>query len=248
MLKVVEGQGDDKCEFAIHEALLTARSKFFAKAMGKGWKEAEEKVVNLPDDKQEVFPLYASLVYTGTVPALDEKVVRIHRNGDGQTHCEYPEEYKLEYELLVGLYVLSEKIQDTMAKNTAVEALIAKVTHESKIVNNRDEGPCMPSLPSIETMYTKTPHHCPGRQALIDCFVWYGREESMNGAGLWEGVRPHREFLIDLSRNLMSLRQQPTRELPHERINWYKEPEDEKDEWSTEPWWYVECAGSPLSR
>tara|TARA_R110002003_G_scaffold68_9_gene6120 strand:- start:611 stop:742 length:132 start_codon:yes stop_codon:yes gene_type:complete len=36
MLKIVVGQGDNKCEFGIHEALLTARSKFFAKAMGKG--------------------------------------------------------------------------------------------------------------------------------------------------------------------------------------------------------------------
>jgi hypothetical protein len=86
MLKIVVGQGDNKCEFGIHEALLTTRSKFFAKAMGKGRKEAKEKVVKLPDDEQEIFALYASLVYTGTVPAFDERPGRIvHEMTDKQT-------------------------------------------------------------------------------------------------------------------------------------------------------------------
>jgi hypothetical protein len=58
MLKIVVGPAGDTRDFCIHEALLTARSKFFEKAMGKGWKEAEEKLVKLPDDDPDIFALY----------------------------------------------------------------------------------------------------------------------------------------------------------------------------------------------
>jgi hypothetical protein len=249
MLKIVVGQGNNKCEFGIHEALLTARSKFFAKAMGKGWKEAEEKVVKLPDDEQEIFALYASLVYSGTVPAFDETPERIIHENDGQTDCRYPDICQLEYESLVGLYVFAEKLQDVKAKNAAVDALIAKVTHESKVIFNTEyDGPCMPSLAAIETMYAKTPHHCPGRQVLIDCFVWYGKDQTMEYAGLLAGALPPWQFLIDLSSNLMSMRQQPKHDPPHEHICCYQEPEDDEDEWHMDPWFHGKRVMSPLRR
>ncbi|KAH7095302.1 hypothetical protein FB567DRAFT_543641 [Paraphoma chrysanthemicola] len=174
MVKIVVGRDDDKRELHVHEALLTARSKFFASAMRKGWKEAEEKIVKLPDDEHDVFELYASLVYTGTVPAFDEQLERVIPGYAEETICNHPQVCGSKYESLVKLYVLAEKLQDTQAKNATVDALITKVQHESQVVNT-DEGPCMPSISSIRTMYEATSHHCPGRQVLIDCFVWYGQ-------------------------------------------------------------------------
>lgn len=53
MLKITVGQDDDVRDFNIHESLLTARSQFLAKAMGKGWQEAEDKAVKLPEDRPE---------------------------------------------------------------------------------------------------------------------------------------------------------------------------------------------------
>lgn len=77
MLKIVVGLDAYKREFHVHETLLTARSKCFACAMRKGWKEAEEKIFRLPDDEHDVFGLYASLVYTGIVLSFDEQPNRI---------------------------------------------------------------------------------------------------------------------------------------------------------------------------
>jgi hypothetical protein len=106
----------------------------------------------------------------------------------------------------------------------------------------------MPSLASIETMYAKTPHHCPGRQVLIDCFVWYGKDQTMEYAGLLAGALPPRQFLIDLSSNLMSMRQQPKHDPPHEHICCYQEPEDDEDEWHMDPWFHGKRVMSPLRR
>jgi hypothetical protein len=43
IVKITVGTGKISQTFSIHEAILTKRSEFFAKAMCKGWEEAEEK-------------------------------------------------------------------------------------------------------------------------------------------------------------------------------------------------------------
>ncbi|KAF2024703.1 hypothetical protein EK21DRAFT_117548 [Setomelanomma holmii] len=41
--------------FDVHESLITTRSPFFKKAMTGNWKEAQERVVKLPDDEPVIF-------------------------------------------------------------------------------------------------------------------------------------------------------------------------------------------------
>ena len=57
MIHIVVGDPEAVRDFYIHEALLTTRSKFFERAMRKGWKEAEHKLVKLPEDDPETFAL-----------------------------------------------------------------------------------------------------------------------------------------------------------------------------------------------
>ncbi|KAH7085653.1 hypothetical protein BKA63DRAFT_574954 [Paraphoma chrysanthemicola] len=137
MLKTVIGPDDDKREFHIHEALLTAHSKFFANAMRRGWKEAEEKIVKLSDDEHKVFELYVSLIYIGTVRAFDEQRRRIAPEDPGQASCDHPEVCKSEYESLVELYVVAEKLQDIQARNATVNALIAKSSIRARLPTQR---------------------------------------------------------------------------------------------------------------
>lgn len=47
--------------------LLVARSDFFKKALSGEWKEATERVVNLPEEKPWIFAIYTHVLYTGTV-------------------------------------------------------------------------------------------------------------------------------------------------------------------------------------
>ena len=74
IFKIIVGEGDDAQEFQIHEAVLTARSKFFKAAIGRKWKESEEKTVKLPEDDPEAFALYSQLVYTGQIPGMSDNI------------------------------------------------------------------------------------------------------------------------------------------------------------------------------
>ncbi|KAF1362489.1 hypothetical protein EJ07DRAFT_107279, partial [Lizonia empirigonia] len=202
---------DERQEFAIHEALLVARSKYFRNCMQNGWKEAEEKRVKLDDVSPAVFALYEQLVYTGLVPGFETE------------SCER------EYVSLTSLYVLSERLQDIEAKNSAIDALMSKATHESAT----SMFAChLPSPEAVSLMYDNTPHHCPGRQAIVDCFVWFGQDHSMDMFG--SGTNYCKEFLSDLSKALMACRVRPEEGHPFKRLGTYHESEGK--EWNME-WW-----------
>jgi hypothetical protein len=174
MLKIVAGATGSTRDFCIHEALLTARSKFFEKAMGKGWKEAEEKLVKLPEDDPDIFALYEQVIYTGRIPLVEVTGERVTKCGIPGVSCQVPNSCAQEYTSLSGLYVLAEKLQDMKTKNTAIKGITTKVTHEANTVkNNWGGGPCLPSREAITIMYEKTPRSCPGRQVLLDCFLYY---------------------------------------------------------------------------
>jgi hypothetical protein len=237
MPKITVGKGDSTRDFSIHKALLTARSKFFAKAMGKGWKEAEEKVVELRKDDPEVFAIYSSLLYTETIPAFDESPNRMVTDSYGDLCCDSTTTCTKEYELLSQVYVLAEKPQDIQARNTTVDAIVSKITHESNVVNHND-GPCLPKLVATKTMYANTPGHCTGRQALLDWFVWYGKNSSMRNIGREEGI-PRKPF-YDLAHTMMYCRPHHPQDLPHQVLHRYQEMKDEEYKWEMTPWWNLE--------
>jgi hypothetical protein len=229
MLKIVVGGEGVARQFAIHEALLTTRSEFFKKAMGKGGKEVEDKVVKLPDDDMDIFALYEQLVYTGRLPIFDNSVDRFEYSqvfGPNPYDCKDCGKCGEEYLTLTNVYVLAEKLQDIKAKNTTIDAIMSKVTHESSIIN-RDHGPCLPGYKVIKMMYKNMPGHCPGRQILIDSFVWYGQAYTMGNVEGYDEL-PW-QFLLDLATGLMCHRPQPFILLPHQDMRLYHEVEYEDE-------------------
>ncbi|KAF2868938.1 hypothetical protein BDV95DRAFT_577969 [Massariosphaeria phaeospora] len=91
-------------EFCVHENLICTRSAFFRKAMNGTWKESEEKYVELPEDEPDIFRLYVELLYSArlTTKTLAYEVISL---------CK--------------LYVLAEKLQDSLSKNLIIDALVA---------------------------------------------------------------------------------------------------------------------------
>ena len=233
MIHIVVGDPEAVRDFYIHEVLLTTRSKFFERAMRKGWKEAEHKLVKLPEDDPETFALYEQIVYTSRIPLLDFTGSRASTSEvDGETVCNAKDKCDREYTYLSKLYVLAEKLQDVKTKNTAVEGIIVKVTHESQTVNNMYEGgPCLPSPSSIKFMYEGTPKHCAGRQVLLDCFVYYAQHGSSD---LHDALLP-RLFLVDLSCEALDHRPQQKIDQPDQVKGRYMECEEEG--WSTSWSW-----------
>jgi hypothetical protein len=241
ILTIVVGATGNTRNFHIHQALLTARPKFFEKAMQKGWKDAEEKLVKLPEDDPDTFAIYEQVVYTGRVPLLEVIDDGVLKGDNKSTWCQVSETCDHDYISLSALYVLAEKLQNLKARNTTVEAIIREVTHEVATV---DDSPCLPSLAAITTMYSKTPHHCPGRQVFFDCFTFCAGYGTLQDTGDWETLP--REFLYDLALNALSFRTKPKKFLPQEQVDRYLENEDETLEWHMDAWWFNLCLPKEL--
>jgi hypothetical protein len=163
-------------EFRIHEAVLTARSKFFKAAMGKQWKESEDKAVKLPEENPDVFRLYTQLVYTGRIPRMNDDTPQTDETVESSSKfCNTEDECEEEYKLLCGLYVLTEKMMDLRARNQTVDALYYKM----KVELAKAEKPmlrCLPTSEVINIMYDGTAMHCVGRQILVSCYTWHTNE------------------------------------------------------------------------
>jgi hypothetical protein len=252
MVKVVVGENRGTRDFVIHEALLTSRSRFFKKAMAGDWKEAEEKLVKLPEDDPAIFALYEQLVYTGRIPAFDgqpEPIEEEKSDGDfDDDDSNYDDDNdgdddndsdgdgdNDEYESLAELYVLAEKLQDLGAKNTTVKAIIAKITHEGAIINDCGEGPCLPGAVAIKTMYEKTPGHCAGRQIFLDSFVYYAQDYPIFRMDQAD-ILP-REFLCEMVDNALTYRAPKTELMPHKLVKRYMEVEGMEFDCNMDAWY-----------
>jgi hypothetical protein len=57
LVRIEVGTGDELRCFTVHDAFLTSRSLFFRKALSGAWKESEERVIKLPEDRNDTFEL-----------------------------------------------------------------------------------------------------------------------------------------------------------------------------------------------
>lgn len=109
LILVKVGTGDNLKTYAIYSSTLTTRSLFFRKALSGPWKEAEERVVHLPEDNVRTFELYLHFIYNNEFACIsnppDDQYGRTERGA------------------LARLYVLCEKLQDPRSKNFIVKAL-----------------------------------------------------------------------------------------------------------------------------
>lgn len=227
MLKILVGEKEQV--FVIHEGVLTTRSKFFKNAMQKGWKEAEDKIVKLPEDDPTAFELYEQLVYAGHVPGLDDTIMETRWDMLIDV-CKAPRVCEDEYVALCQLYVLAEKLQDLQAKNSTTKALLSRFRCEYDAVN---DNACLPCAHAINIMYRNTPTMCPGREVLVDLYVWYGgayaimeAEEECSEYGSLPG-----DFLRDVAYKAIHIRKIPREKdsafHPYRQPDYYKEQEEE---------------------
>jgi hypothetical protein len=119
MITVRVGKELDHKDFIAPESFLTSRSEFFRRAMNGKWAESESRVVKLPEDKPDVFAIYVNLIYTGHLPTM----LKSKEELAGLDHKTLRSFTCPEYDSLLCLYVLAEKLQDIAAKGTALAAV-----------------------------------------------------------------------------------------------------------------------------
>jgi hypothetical protein len=140
--------------------LLTARSRFFQKALFGNWKEAEDRVVNLPEDDPALFADYIHVLYTGDTPGLSNP--ETISNGGESTR------------MLCKLCVLAEKLDDVGTKNTVIDALLCSLTKPQT-----DGNIYLPGRVSVGIIYDGTPEGSPARRLMTDLYAYRYREECL---------------------------------------------------------------------
>ncbi|KAF2641195.1 hypothetical protein P280DRAFT_479621 [Massarina eburnea CBS 473.64] len=190
IIKVVVGLEGQSQTFFVHERLVTDRAPFFEKALHGQLKESDDKIIELPDDSPTVFFTYLQLLYTSKLP-IKAKIGR-------------PDDKNLrhEYDILVELYVLAEKLQDVDTRNIAIDAMIAKSRSEKSL----------PGMYNVQRIFDDTSEGSPLRQFVIDLYAEIGSEQQLHrNCG-----RPPSDFLYELSRKLLKM---PFREVNHHTVD-----------------------------
>ncbi|KAF7575259.1 BTB domain containing protein [Pyrenophora tritici-repentis] len=126
MVTLRVGKDLEKKDFMVHGSFLTKRSEFFRRALNGSWKEAETRIINLPDDEPEIVALYVNFVYTGQLSTAPEIGNKNNNNQDsiGLTKYEFLDYIHDAYDTLFSIFIFAEKIQDIKTKNAIVVAVL----------------------------------------------------------------------------------------------------------------------------
>lgn len=182
LVHVEVGTDKNSKTYAIYSSTLTTRSLFFRKALSGPWKEAEERVVHLPEDNVKTFGLYLHYIYNNEFACISNP-------SDNQYS-------KTERVTLAQLYVLCEKLQDPKSKNCIIKASSDSIC---KIRSNGNWN--IPESAVIEILYKGTFQGAPVRRMLVDIFA-QGVPSNFATAD-WTNKYPG-EFLQDLAVSLMT--------------------------------------------
>ena len=96
--------------FAIHESVVCRSSAFVRSAMHKGWKEADDREIPLPDEEPSVFEVYQNWLYERKIYSVD---------------------WTESYRTLVKSYIFGDKLVDYQYKNAVIHAIIQKLRDTS---------------------------------------------------------------------------------------------------------------------
>jgi hypothetical protein len=203
LIRVEVGQGDERRVFPVFASILTTRSKFFEKALSDGWKEAEDRVVKLPEVDLSVFNLYLHHVLSGDFPVVAKNT---------PSEC-------LDLNIYLGLserlqlsrlYILAELLQDTTTKNKTLKAFIAS------IFKIRQRRFFMPDSQAIRVIYEGTPPESAMRRLLVDSHAAYGKSDYISSHVFEEWPK---EFLYEFAVRVLADRAAPSVHAIHKARN-----------------------------
>lgn len=160
--------------FWVHADFICKRSIFFRRSLSAQGGDVDNKLLCLPNEDPDIFKAYLALLYSGDAfVKLKEKDFRPSRDEDVHAMCQ--------------LYILAEKLEDTVSKNMIVELMIPEAQFLVAQLAVGDE--------TISLVYKRTSKSCPFRRLILHAHV----DCSLS---LHEYPYPS-EFLFDLAKLLM---------------------------------------------
>jgi hypothetical protein len=117
---------DDIREFHVPTSLATKSSKFIKAALSRGWKEAQEKRISLPDTDPDTLEGYLNWIYT-------QRITLQHNSGPCEPcetkgtpgNCVYAHSLSL-----LMMYTLGDYLNDLQFCNAVVDQMVAMKNSE----------------------------------------------------------------------------------------------------------------------
>ena len=142
-------------DFVVHETLIRSSSEFFNGALRHEWKEATQRVVDLPGVSSSLFETYSRWLYTG-------KVFSIQSGPEKEGETDEDIKRATEWFRLLMSYTLGERLLDAQYKDAIIDACIEVVVLEESV--------CW--IPGVVcSVYSNTPPQSPLRDLLVDVVV-----------------------------------------------------------------------------
>ncbi|CAN9100853.1 unnamed protein product [Alternaria alternata] len=193
------GKTPNTKDFIAHESFLTSRSEFFRRAMNGNWKEAETRVIDLPDDTAKTFACYINYVYTGQLPTSSKTTSELKKLTMDEFQCHVVDQYRIIFDV----FVLCEKLQDVTTKNAMMEAALAT----TKLIGI-DGLWLTPQVTVVNAVYNGTPAGSSARRFVTDSWTALPIEF------IFSCFRKlHQEFVEDLGKSLQNTRK-PAENIP----------------------------------
>lgn len=142
-----------------HAGLLSQHSDFFQACLRNGWKEAEERIVrlpDLPDESATAFETFQSFLYTGKV----HTAMTGEENEPGNDR---------EWARLTNAWILGEVLLSVSFKDAVLDAIVHKM-------NNTSRHP----ISMYRSVYKWSPTGCPARKLMVDIAVHRWNESAMS--------------------------------------------------------------------
>ncbi|KAK5136830.1 hypothetical protein LTR08_001752 [Meristemomyces frigidus] len=162
LLTVIVGIDDDVQTFYIHDDLAKLYSRFFAAALAKGWKEAEDHIVRLPEDVPARFEIFPRFVYFGKIYSAH------HGQGAAEDEDEKALHVGAEITRLCECWILGDKLASIAFQDATLDAL-AQLIHEEAMVPRN----------AHETVYQHTAGPNSLRRLLVDMAVCSWSSETL---------------------------------------------------------------------
>jgi BTB/POZ domain len=144
---------ENPAKLCIHKDVLCASAPFFANATKGDWKEAQDRVIPLPEDDPHVVLTYIHWLYTGVFFTREDV------------------ELEVEWERLTSAYIFGDKVQDGDYKDATIDALTQKILDEKSY-----------PIHKTRQIYENTVSGDSARRLWVDWFVYASHGEWMDQA------------------------------------------------------------------
>ncbi|KAF2817745.1 uncharacterized protein BDZ99DRAFT_470711 [Mytilinidion resinicola] len=106
-------------DFTVHDNLIRTHSPFIDAAMRNDWKEAQERLIKMPETDPVCFHIYVQWLYSSRIHSAVTTAAK-----PGSTIWAYSKALNREFDTLVGCWIMGDVLRDTDFQDATMDILM----------------------------------------------------------------------------------------------------------------------------